>query len=146
MFAENLTDAQKKAYILADNRLALNAGWDEEMLAVELSDLQGADFDVSLLGFDDSEINKLLTDDDIEDDDFDVEEELKKPALTKLGDLWLIGKHRLICGDSTNPKMYEALMDGAKANLVVTDPPYNVDYEGSAGKIKNDNMSMKAAM
>jgi len=140
VFAEDLTDAQKKAYILADNRLALNAGWDEEMLAVELSDLQGTDFDVDLLGFDDSEINKLLTDDDIQDDDFDVDEELKKPAVTKLGDLWLIGNHRLYCGDSTVPETYEALMDGKKANLVVTDPPYNVDYEGSAGKIKNDNM------
>jgi DNA modification methylase len=140
VFAEDLTDAQKKAYILADNRLALNAGWDEEMLAVELSDLQGTDFDVELLGFEDSEINKLLTSEDITDDDFDVDEELKKPAVTKPGDLWLIGSHRLYCGDSTVSETYEALMDGKKANLVVTDPPYNVDYEGSAGKIKNDNM------
>ena len=105
VFAEHLSEAQKRAYIIADNRLALNAGWDPEMLSVEISDLQGVDFDISLLGFDDAELNKLLGDnDDVQEDDFDVDAELKKPATTKPGDLWLLGKHRLVCGDSTKLK------------------------------------------
>ena len=141
VFAEHLTEAQKRAYILADNRLAMNAGWDAEMLAIELSDLQGSDFDISLLGFDDAELNKLLGGmEDVKDDDFDVDAELKKPAITRSGDLWLLGKHRLICGDSTKADTFTLLMDGTLANLVVTDPPYNVNYEGTAGKIQNDNM------
>lgn len=139
---EYLTETQKRAYIIADNKLSLNAGWDNEMLAVELSELQGADFDVSLTGFDETEIAELFTDDndDVKDDDFDVESELEKPPVTKSGDLWLLGNHRLICGDSTKEDTYTRLMDRKKANLVVTDPPYNVNYEGSAGKIKNDNL------
>lgn len=142
VFVEHLTEAQKRAYIIADNRLALNAGWDTEMLSVELAELQGVDFDLSLLGFDDSELNKLLGSiDDVKDDDFDVDGELSKPAITKPGDLWLLGRHRLVCGDSTKAETYELLMDGKLANLTVTDPPYNVNYEGAAGKIKNDNMS-----
>ena len=142
VFAEHLTAAQKRAYIIADNRLALNAGWDAEMLSVELADLQAADFDVSLLGFDDAELNKLLGDvEDVKDDDFDIEGELAKPAVTKPGDLWLLGQHRVVCGDSTQADTYNLLMDGKLANLVVTDPPYNVNYEGTAGKIKNDNMA-----
>ena len=142
VFAEHLTDAQKRAYILADNRLALNAGWDEEMLSVELADLQGADFDLSLLGFDDAELNKLLGGaEEVQDDDFDVDAELEKPAVTKFGDLWLLGNHRLVCGDSTQQATYDLLMDGKPANLVVTDPPYNVNYEGTAGKIRNDHMA-----
>ena len=141
VFVEHLSDAQKKAYILADNRLAMNAGWDEEMLAVELSELEGVDFDLSLLGFDESELNQLLHDEQsIQDDDFDVEAELEKPTFTKAGDVWQLGKHRLICGDSTKAEPYSVLMEDKKANLVITDPPYNVNYEGSAGKIKNDNM------
>lgn len=142
VFAEHLTEAQKRAYIIADNRLALNSGWDVEMLSVELADLQGADFDISLLGFDDAEINKLLGGiADVKDDDFDVAAELKNPAISKLGDLWVLGKHRLVCGDSTKAETFELLMDGKQANLTVTDPPYNVNYEGAAGKIKNDNMT-----
>ena len=142
VFAEHLTEAQKRAYIIADNRLALNAGWDAEMLSVEIADLQGSDFDINLLGFDDVELNKLLGSvEDVKDDDFDVERELQKPAITKPGDLWLLGKHRLVCGDSTRPDTFTLLMDGKLANLVVTDPPYNVNYEGTAGKIKNDNMA-----
>lgn len=145
VFVEHLTEAQKRAYIIADNRLALNAGWDEEMLSVELSELQGVDFDISLLGFDDAELNKLLGDiDGVEDDDFDVDKELQNPAMTKQGDLWLLGKHRLVCGDSTKEETFNALMDGKQANLTVTDPPYNVNYEGTAGKIKNDNMANEA--
>jgi DNA modification methylase len=142
VFAEHLTEAQKRAYIIADNRLALNAGWDDEMLSVEIADLQGADFDISLLGFNDAELNKLLGAlEDVKDDDFDVEGELAKPAVTKPGDLWLLGQHRVVCGDSTQADTYTLLMDGKRANLVVTDPPYNVNYEGTAGKIKNDNMA-----
>ncbi|MEL7608844.1 MAG: site-specific DNA-methyltransferase [Bacillota bacterium] len=142
VFAEHLTEAQKRAYIIADNRLALNAGWDAEMLSVEIADLQGADFDISLLGFDDAELNKLLGGmEDVKDDDFDVDAELQKPAVTQPGDLWLLGNHRLVCGDSTKAETFELLMDGKTANLVVTDPPYNVNYEGTAGKIRNDNMA-----
>jgi DNA modification methylase len=145
VFAEHLSEAQKRAYIIADNRLALNAGWDAEMLSVEISDLQGVDFDISLLGFDDAELNKLLSDnDDVQEDDFDVDTELKKPTTTKPGDIWLLGKHRLVCGDSTKAETFELLMDGKQANLTVTDPPYNVNYEGTAGKIKNDNMANEA--
>ena len=144
--AENLTEAQKRAYIIADNKLSLNAGWDEELLAVEISDLQAESFDLSILGFDEKELDKLLSPsgEDITDDDFDIDAELEKPAVTKEGDLWTIGRHRLLCGDSTLPQSFEKLMDGRKANLVVTDPPYNVNYEGNAGKIKNDNMGNDA--
>lgn len=118
VFAEHLSEAQKRAYIIADNRLALNAGWDAEMLSVEISDLQGVDFDISLLGFDDAELNKLLGDNgDVHEDDFDVDAELKKPATTKPGDLWLLGKHRLVCGDSTKAETFELLMNGKQANL-----------------------------
>ena len=141
VFADYLTEAQKKAYILADNRMAMDAGWDEELLRVEIEALQAESFDVGLTGFDESEIADLFeTDSEVKDDDFDVGAELEKPPVTKSGDLWLLGNHRLICGDSTREETYTLLMDGKKANLVVTDPPYNVNYEGSAGKIKNDNM------
>ena len=139
---EHLTESQKRAYIIADNRLALNAGWDVEMLSVELSDLQGVEFDLSLLGLEDAELNKLLGGmEDVKDDDFDVEAELQKPAVSRLGDLWLLGKHRLVCGDSTKAETFDLLLDGKLANLTVTDPPYNVNYEGSAGKIMNDHMA-----
>ena len=136
-----LTETQRRAYIIADNRLSLNAGWDDEMLAIELSELQGVDFDLDLLGFDESELASIFEDGkEVEDDDFDVTEELNKPSFSKVGDIWTLGRHRLICGDSTKEETYKRLMDEKKANLVVTDPPYNVNYEGSAGKIKNDNM------
>ena len=141
VFADYLTPAQKKAYILADNRMAMDAGWDEELLRVEIEALQAESFDVGLTGFDESEIADLFeTDSEVKDDGFDVDAELEKPPVTKSGDLWLLGNHRLLCGDSTKEETYTLLMDGKKANLVVTDPPYNVNYEGSAGKIKNDNM------
>ena len=141
VFVDYLTPAQKKAYIIADNRMALDAGWDEEMLKVEIEALQAEDFDLGLTGFDEKELAGFFnTDEDTKDDDFDVDGELEKPCITKAGDLWLLGNHRLVCGDSTKPETYELLMDGKKANLTVTDPPYNVNYEGSAGKIKNDNL------
>lgn len=142
VYADHLTEAQKKAYIIADNRMAMDAGWDEEMLRIEIESLQADAFDLALTGFDEKELSKLFGDgNDVKDDDFDVDEELKKPTFSKAGDVWTIGRHRLVCGDSTRPETYEVLMEGRKANLVLTDPPYNVNYEGSAGKIKNDNMA-----
>ena len=139
-------DAEKeKALNIALNKIS--GEWDKEKLALLIADLQGADFDVSLTGFEPSELDDLFKDnikDGIHDDDFDVEAELKEPPITKLGDLWTLGRHRLVCGDSTKKDTFELLMAGAKANLVITDPPYNVNYEGSAGKIKNDNMGNDA--
>ena len=142
VFADHLTEAQKKAYIIADNRMALDAGWDEELLRIEIEELQGMDFDSLLTGFDEKELSKLFDDGkEAKDDDFDVDAELQKLTFSKAGDVWTLGRHRLVCGDSTKPETYEVLMDDRKANLVVTDPPYNVDYKGTAGKIKNDNMA-----
>ncbi len=139
VFVEHLTDAQKKAYILADNRLAMNAGWDEELLALEFADLKDLGFDLELTGFDNTEIDKLFNiDGEAEEDNFDVDAELSKPTFSKLGDVWTLGRHRVICGDSTKPETYTTLMQGKLANLVVTDPPYGIDYQGTAGKIKND--------
>ena len=142
VFADHLTEAQKKAYIIADNRMAMDAGWDEELLRVEIEALQAEAFDLSLTGFDEKELADLFQEDsEVEDDDFDVDGELKEPAVTQMGDVWTLGRHRLVCGDSTKEGTYEVLMQGQKANLVLTDPPYNVNYEGAAGKIKNDNMA-----
>ena len=142
VFADHLTEAQKKAYIIADNRMAMDAGWDEELLRVEIESLQGMDFDPLLTGFDEKELAALFDEGtEAKDDDFDVDEELEKPVFSKTGDVWTLGRHRLVCGDSIKAETYEILMQGKKANLVVTDPPYNVNYEGSAGKIKNDNMA-----
>jgi DNA modification methylase len=139
VFVEGLSEAQRKAYILADNRLAMNAGWDEALLSIELTDLQGADFDISLLGFDGKELEKLLSDNkEADEDSFDVDAELDKPVFSKTGDIWTLGSHRVICGDSTKPETYVSLMQGKQANLIVTDPPYGIDYQGTAGKIKND--------
>ena len=140
------TDAEsEKALNIAMNKVS--GDWDKDKLALLIADLQGADFDVSITGFDPGEIDDLFKDslkDGIKDDDFDVDAELHKPALTKPGDVWLLGRHRLVCGDSTKADTFTALMDGKLANLVVTDPPYNVNYEGAAGKIKNDNMGNEA--
>lgn len=145
VLADHLTEAQKKAYILADNRMALDAGWDEELLRIEIEALQDEDYNLFFTGFDDLEIADLLGgDNDAQDDDFDVDAELAKPTFSKAGDVWTLGRHRLICGDSTKSETYDVLMDGKKANLIVTDPPYNVDYKGMAGKIQNDNMENEA--
>lgn len=139
-------DAEKeKALNIALNKIS--GEWDKEKLALLIADLQGADFDVSLTGFDPAELDALFKDsikDGIHDDDFDVETELKKPPITKLGDMWTLGRHRLVCGDSTKADTFNLLMAGVKANLVITDPPYNVNYEGNAGKIKNDNIANDA--
>ena len=136
-------DAEKeKALNIALNKIS--GEWDKDKLALLIADLQGADFDVSLTGFEPAEIDSLFKDaqqSKVKDDDFDVEAELKQPVITKAGDVWTLGRHRLVCGDSTKPETFALLMGDRKANLVITDPPYNVNYEGSAGKIKNDNMA-----
>ena len=142
VFVDHLTEAQKKAYILADNRMALDAGWDEEMLEIELSGLQEMGYDLELTGFDTTELSDFFGGaDEAKEDDFDVDAELQKPAFSKAGDVWKLGRHTLICGDSTKQETYNTLLGDIKVNLVLTDPPYNVNYEGSAGKIKNDNMA-----
>ena len=143
VFVDHLTEAQKKAYILADNRFALDAGWDEDMLRVEMEALQGMDFDISLTGFDEAEIADLLSLDDGEtqEDDFDVDAALQAEPFVKNGDLWLLGRHRLLCADSTNTEDVKLLMDGKKANVCITDPPYACNYTGGTGmKIMNDNL------
>ena len=143
VFVDHLTEAQKKAYILADNRFALDAGWDEDMLRVEMEALQGMDFDISLTGFDEAEITDLLSLDDGEaqEDDFDEDAALQAEPFVKTGDLWLLGKHRLLCADSTKPEDVKRLMDGKKANVCITDPPYACNYTGGTGmKIMNDNL------
>jgi len=146
VFVDHLTDAQKKAYILADNRMALDAGWDEEMLRVEIESLRGMDFDPMLTGFDEKELAALFDNgNEGEEDDFDVEAELEKPAFSMPGDLWVLGRHRIICGDSTLPETFERLMDGARANLVCTDAPYFVKLENKSGKIANDDLDDKEA-
>lgn len=144
VFVDYLTEAQKKAYILADNRFAQDAGWDEELLRIEIEALQGADFDVSLTGFDPDELADLFADDsdsDVKDDDFDLSAALEKAAFVKKGDIWTVGRHRLMCGDATSADDVAALMDGKRANLVVTDPPYGVSFKSSDGlTIENDSI------
>ncbi len=143
VFVDGLTEAQKKAYILADNRLALDAGWDEELLKIELEELKELNFDISFTGFDDLEIENFFDDDDteVEEDNFDIEEELKKPCISKFGDVWTLGKHKIICGDSTLPETYQKLLGDKKINLVCTDPPYFVNLESTSGKISNDDLN-----
>ena len=144
VFVDYLTEAQKKAYILADNRMALDAGWDEEMLKIEIESLQGMDFDIGLVGFDDDELADLFAENDkteIEDDDFDLNDALEKASFVEKGDIWMVGRHRMMCGDATSAADVTLLMNGKKANLVLTDPPYNVAFESSDGlSIKNDKM------
>ncbi len=144
VFVDYLTEAQKKAYILADNRMALDAGWDEELLRIEIESLQGADFDVSLTGFGEDELAGLFADDsekDVKDDGFDLSAALEKAAFVERGDIWTVGRHRLMCGDATSADDVSALMDGKKANLIVTDPPYGVSFKSSDGlTIQNDSM------
>ena len=132
---------KEKALNIALNKIS--GDWDTDKLALLITDLQGSDFDVSLTGFDPAELDDLFKDDikdGVHDDDFDVDAELKKPVFSKAGDMWQLGIHRLLCGDSTQPETYQRLLQGTPVNLVVTDPPYNVNYEGRAGKIKNDHL------
>ena len=144
VFVDYLTEAQKKAYILADNRMALDAGWDEELLRIEIESLQGADFDVSLTGFGEDEIADLFAGDgekNVKNDDFDLSAALEKAAFVERGDIWTVGRHRLVCGDATSAEDVAELMDGKKANLIVTDPPYNVAFKSGSGlSIQNDSM------
>lgn len=134
-------DAKVKALNIALNKIS--GEWNEQLLADLLVNLQDAQFDLDLTGFEAPEIDQLfskLHNKDIEEDNFDVEEELKNPPFSQAGDIWTLGRHRVICGDSTLPETFKLLMEGKRANLVLTDPPYNVNVEETAGKIKNDNM------
>ena len=144
VLVDYLTEAQKKAYILADNRYAQDAGWDEELLRLEIEALEGMDFDVSLTGFNEDEISDLFAGadtSDTQDDDFDLSDALEKAVFVERGDVWVVGRHRLMCGDATSEEDVATLMDGKKANLIITDPPYNVAFESSDGlSIKNDKM------
>ena len=127
VFVEHFTEAQKKAYILADNRMALDAGWDDEMLAVEMEELQNLGFNLDITGFDESEIADLFDtndSDEVKDDDFDLTTALEKAAFVQRGDIWTVGKHKLMCGDATSAEDVSALMGDTKANLILTDPPY----------------------
>lgn len=131
-----------KALNIALNKIT--GAWNEQLLADLIVDLQTANFNTDFTGFEAPEIEQLFSkvhNKEIKEDDFDVEAELQKPTMSQAGDVWLLGRHRLVCGDSTLPDTYTVLMEGKRANLVLTDPPYNVDVEETAGKIKNDNMS-----
>ena len=138
----DIDKTKERALNIALNKIT--GEWNKELLADLIAELQDSDFDVTFTGFDPPEIEQLMNsvhDKEIVEDEFDIEAQLQQPTVTREGDLWLLGEHRLVCGDSTLPETYDLLMAGRKANLVVTDPPYNVDYEGSAGKIKNDKMA-----
>ena len=146
VFADHLNEAQKKAYILADNRMALDAGWDEELLRVEIESLEDYGFNVELTGFSPDELSNIFDlGVEAEEDDFDVEEELKKPTFSKTGDIWTLGSHKVICGDSTQWETFEKLLNDTKVNLVCTDAPYFVDLKNKSGTIKNDNLNDEEA-
>ena len=140
VYVDHLTDAQKKAYILADNRMALDAGWDEELLAVEMQELQDLGYDLAMTGFDEKELADLFsdgTDSDAKDDDFDLTAALEKASFV----VWTVGRHRLMCGDATSPEDVNTLMGDTKANLILTDPPYGVSFKSASGlTIQNDSM------
>ena len=144
VFVEHLSEA----YILADNRMSLDAGWDDELLKVEMASLQEMGFDVGMTGFDESELADLFADDNntsAKDDDFDLTAALEKAAFVQRGDIWgdiwTVGRHRLMCGDATSAEDVAALMSGTKANLILTDPPYGVSFRSSSGlTIQNDSM------
>lgn len=151
LFVEDLTDEQKRAYILADNKLALDAGWDDEILREEIKALADLDFDVSLTGFELEDFDFNQTDIEFEEDNYDVEEKLPEIPKAKYGDIYQLGNHRIMCGDSTSQEDIDKLLDGAVMDLCVTDPPYNVNYgsinesgygkeRDNGNKILNDNM------
>lgn len=144
VFVDYLTDAQKKAYIIADNRMALDADWDEELLKIEIESLKDEDFDLSFTGFDESELLDLFGDDSkgkVEDDNFDLSSALEKASFIEKGDVWTVGKHRLMCGDATSKEDVNILMGDTKGNLILTDPPYGVSFKSSSGlTIENDSM------
>jgi len=145
---KDMTEAQKKAYVIADNKLALNAGWDTNFLSLELQELKDQDFDLTLLGFDDKELDALLAPETTEGltDEDSVPDTPIEPK-TKLGDIYILGNHRLMCGDSTSIDAVDKLLDGQRPDMVFTDPPYNIDYQGvkdKREKIKNDKMDDSA--
>ena len=144
VYADHLTEAQKKAYILADNRMALDAGWDEELLSVEMQELQELGFDLSMTGFDEKELTDLLSvdaDGEAKEDDFNLSAALEKAAFVQRGDIWTVGRHKLMCGDATSAEDVSALMGDTKANLILTDPPYGVSFKSASGlTIQNDSM------
>jgi DNA modification methylase len=148
---DHLSEAQRRALVIADNRLAQNAGWDEEMLRVELEALREDDFNLALLGFEDAEIESLLAEQEGESaalTDEDAVPEAQETAVTLPGDVWLLGDHRLLCGDSTQMETVEKVLAGGLADMVFTDPPYNVNYgatmkdklRGKNRVIRNDNL------
>ena len=146
VFVEHLSEAQKKAYILADNRMAMDAGWDTDLLLVEMESLKDMGFDIGMTGFDEKEIADLFeTDTEGEEDNFDVDAELEKPCFSKTGDVWHISRHTVICGDSTDPETYKRLLGDTKVNLVCTAAPYFVNLQNKSGTIANDNLDDKAA-
>ena len=141
---KGLTDAQKKAYIIADNQLPLNAGWDLDMLKLELEALNEMEFDIDLLGFDDEFMGGLLEEEQSEGltDEDDCPEPPEKPV-SVLGDIWQLGDHRLMCGDSTSFESVDLLLDGEKVDMVWTDPPYNVDFKGALGSTSKNGKLVK---
>lgn len=143
--ASHLTEAQKRAYVIADNRLALDAGWDDDMLKVELQELSDLDFDLSLTGFDEKELDGFLEPEPSEGlTDEDAVPEAPEQPVTVEGDVWVLGRHRLMCGDSTSVDHLERLCEGQLVDMWLTDPPYNVAYEGGTKEkltIQNDSMS-----
>ena len=141
----SIDKTKEKALNIALNKIT--GEWNQELLADLIKDLQDSDFDVAFTGFEPPEIEQLFNkvhDKKVSEDDFDVDEELKKPTVAKAGDIYCLGRHRVICGDSLLPETYNRLMEGKKANMVLTDPPYNVNVEETAGKIKNDNMDSES--
>ena len=144
VFADHLNEAQKKAYIIADNRMAMDAGWDEELLRIEIESLQAESFDIGLTGFDEKEIADLFSDckeAEIEEDDFDLTKALEKAAFVERGDIWRVGRHTLMCGDATSKEDVDLLMGEKRANLILTDPPYGVSFKSSSGlTIQNDSI------
>jgi len=139
VWVEHLTEAQKKAYILADNRLALDAGWDMDVLKVELEELKEINFDIDLTGFNSDELSDIFGEEEPEVIEDDYEVELPEEPKTKLGDIYQLGRHRLMCGDSTDKETVETLMDGNKADIAFTSPPYgvNLDYNSYEDTFEN---------
>jgi DNA modification methylase len=148
----HLTEAQKRAYVIADNKIALNAGWDEKMLRLEIGELKEFDFDLSLTGFDKNEINQMIALNEATDEGNSDEDEVpaeQARVISKLGDVWLLGKHRLMCGSSTIATDVEKLLGGGMPHLMVTDPPYGVEYDPTrtsnnkqkSGKVLNDDIA-----
>jgi DNA modification methylase len=140
---DHLSELQKKAYIIADNKLAENASWNEEILASELADLKENDFDLDLIGFEDQELEKIFSSlyDQNEDQEKEEIPEAEENPISQSGDIWLLGNHKLICGDSCDQKTYQALLGNELADMLFTDPPYNINYSGGKSKILNDNLN-----